>query len=318
MTTSSSHFVIGIDVSQGWIDAHSLPDGKTWRVENAPDALAKWVGKLPKDAIDLIVLEATGKLHSDVAAALADAEMPVAIINPKRLKNFARAFGVQAKTDKIDARTIAEFGLKMKPSPRKTPSEAQALLAELVTRRRQLVEIKAAEKNRLTTTNAKSIRKGIESLIAELEKMIEEINRQIADHIKNDPKWIVNEKLLNSIPGISVITARLLLGHLPELGNLSRRQVASLGGLAPFARDSGKWKGIRFVCGGRESVRTGLYMAALSASSHNPSLIPLYNRLLDKGRPKKVALTAVMRKLLVIANAVIRDQEPWIHPRTTA
>lgn len=318
MTTKSSLSVIGIDVSQGWIDAHSLPDGNTWHVPNALDALAEWVENLPKDTIDLIVVEATGKHHSDLAAALADAKMPVAIINPKRMKNFARAFGTQAKTDKIDARIIAEFGLKMKPSPRKTPSEAQALLAELVTRRRQLTDIKAAEKNRLTTTNAKSIRKGIESLIAELEKMIKDINRQIAEHIKTDPQWIVNEKLLKSVPGISDITTRVLLAHMPELGSLSCREAASLGGLAPFARDSGKWKGIRYVCGGREAVRTGLYMAALSASSFNPVLKPFYNRLLDKGKPKKVALTAVMRKLLVTANAIIRDQKPWIDPTITA
>jgi len=311
MTTNPSHFVIGIDVSKGWIDAHCLPDGKTWRVKNAPDALAEWVGQLPKDAIKLIALEATGSLHSDVVAAFADAEVPIAIINPKRLKNFARALGQQAKTDKIDARTIAEFGLRMKPLPRKRADEAQALLAELVRRRRQLVRITVAEKHRLTTANAKSIRRNIELHIAELEKMIDEINRQIAEHIQSDPMWIMNEKLLTSVPGISLITARLLLGHLPELGSLSRRQVASLGGLAPFARDSGKWRGKRFVCGGRESVRSGLYMAALSASAHNPILKLFYNRLLDKGKSKKVALTALMRKLLTILNAIIRDQKPW-------
>ena len=317
MTANSSNVVIGIDVSKGWIDAHCLPDGKTWRVKNAPDALAEWVEKLPKDAINLIVLEATGRLHNDVTAAFVDAGMPVAIINPKRLKNFGRAFGVQAKTDKIDARTIAEFGRRMKPSPRKTPDEAQALLAELVTRRRQLVKIRTAEKHRLTTANAKSIRKNVETLIAELEKMIDEINRQIADHIQSDPKWIVNEKLLMSVPGVSVITARLLLGLLPELGNLSRRQIASLGGLAPFARDSGKSQGKRFVCGGRESVRSGLYMAALSASAHNPTLKLFYEHLLEKGKPKKVALTALMRKLLTMLNAIIRDQKPWSAPQIT-
>lgn len=318
MTTDSSHLVIGIDVSKGWIDAHSLPDGKTWRVKNAPDALAEWVETLHKDAINLIALEATGKLHSNVAAAFVDMGVPIAIINPKRIKNFARASGVQAKTDKIDARTIAEFGLRMDPSPKETPNEAQALLAELVTRRRQLVKMKTAEKHHLTTANAKSIRKNMETHVAQLQKMVDEIDSQIAEHIQSDPKWIINEKLLKTVPGISVVTASLLLGYMPEMGDLSRREAASLGGLAPFPRDSGKSQGKRYVCGGRESVRSGLYMAALNASIYNPALKIFYNRLLEKGKPKKVALTAVMRKLLIIANAIIREQKPWVNPMKTA
>lgn len=318
MTTTRSYSVIGIDVSKEWIDAHSLPDGQSWRVENDPAALAEWVAQLPKKAVSLALMEATGGHHNRVAAALADAEIPVAIVNPGKVKNFAKALGLKAKTDKTDARMIAEFGRRIKPSPRKIVDEAQALLAELVARRRQLVGIRVAERHRLTTVNTKSVRRNIESHIGQLEKLIDKIDGEISERIRSDPMWLVNEKLLTSVPGVGVITARLLIGHLPELGSMSRRQVAALGGLAPFARDSGKWRGKRFVCGGRENVRTGIYMASLRASRCNPILKEFYNRLLNAGKSKKVALTAVMRKLLTMVNAIIRDQKPWREPQITS
>jgi len=316
MTTVRSRFVIGIDVSKGWIDAHSLPDGQTWRVKNDPDALAKWVEKELPDGISLAVMEATGGIQTRVAAALAGAEIPVAVVNPKQVKDFARALGQRAKTDKLDARMIAEFGLRMEPSPRKAPDEAQALLTELVTRRRQLIATRAAERNRLTTVNAKSVRRNIETLISSLTKLVDKIEREINEQIQNNPTWTTNEKLLTSVPGIGVTTARILIGQLPELGTLSRRQVAALAGVAPFACDSGKSQGKRFVCGGRGRVRSGLHMAALSASKHNPVLKLFYNHLLAKGKSKKVALTAVLRRLLTMANAIIRDQKPWRQAQT--
>jgi len=311
MTTTRSRFVIGIDVSNEYLDAHSLPDGQTWHVKNDPDALAKWVKKELPDGINLAVMEATGGIQTRVAAALAGAQIPVAVVNPKQVKDFARAIGQRAKTDKIDARMIAEFGLRIEPSPRKAPDEAQSLLTELVTRRRQLIATRVAERNRLTTVKAKPVRRNIETHISSLTELVDRIEREINEQIQNNPTWTINEKLLTSVPGIGVTTARILIGQLPELGTLSRRQVAALAGVAPFARDSGKWRGKRFVCGGRGRVRSGVYMAALSASRFNPVLKLFYNRLLAKGKSKKVALTAVLRRLLTMANAIIRDQNPW-------
>jgi transposase len=311
MTKTLSSSIIGIDVSKASLDVHCLPDGKTCRVKNDPKAIAEWVKTLPENAVKIVVIEATSTFHNPVAAALAEAKIPVAIVNPKQVKDFARVVGSRAKTDKIDAKIIAQFGLKIKPLPRKKVSEAQKILAELVMRRRQLMDMKIADKHRLTTVNAKLVKRSVKTHINQLEKLIRDIDEQIAEQIKSDPMWVSTEKLLKSVPGMGDVTTRTLIGHMPELGSMSGREAASLAGLAPFARDSGKTRGKRFVCGGREFVRTGLYMAALCASKHNPVLKVLYKRLVDKGKPKKVALTAVMRKLLVITNAIIRDQKPW-------
>ena len=310
MSTNRSVTVLGIDLSKNWLDAYLLPDGQSWHVNTDPDALTEWVKQLP-NSISLAVMEASGGLQNLPAAALAKSAIPVAIVNPKQVRDFAKALGQRAKTDAIDAQMIAQFGIKIQPSPRKLPDEAQMLLAELIARRRQLIENRVAEQNRLKTGQAKSIRRNIEAHIQWLVKQIAKIDDDIDQQVRSSPMWLVNEKLLTSVPGVGTTTARALLGQLPELGRLSRRQIAALVGLAPYPRESGRWRGKRFVCGGRAHVRAALYMAALSASQHNPVLSEFYRRLTDKGKPPKLALTAVMRRLLTILNAVIRDQKPW-------
>jgi len=310
MSTDHSVNVLGIDLSKDSIDAHILPDGKSWQVSTDPDSLAEWVKQLPK-GITLAVMEATGRLQNIPAAVLAKANIPVAIVNPKQVRDFAKAIGQHAKTDAIDAQIIAQFGLKIQPSPRPVPGETQMLLAELVGRRRQLISNIVAEQNRLKTANAKPIRRNIEASIRSLNRLLKKIDSDIDEQIRNSPMWSVNKKLLLSVPGVGPVNAHVLLAQLPELGSLSRRQIAALAGLAPFANESGKWRGKRFIRGGRARIRTALYMAALSASTHNPTLRNFYHRLLENGKQKKLALTAVMRRLLTILNAIIRDQKPW-------
>ena len=268
------------------------------------------MGQLP-DGISLAVMEATGGYQNIPAAALAKANIKVAIVNPKRVKGFAKALGQQAKTDAIDARVIAQFGLAMQPTPRQLPDEAQALLAELVTRRHQLVGNRTAEECRLKTATAKPIRRNIEASIRWLDKQIKKIDKQIDEQIQNSPMWLVNKELLLSVPGIGPVNAYALMALLPELGTISGAEIAALLGVAPFPNESGKWKGKRFIRGGRANIRAIFYMAALSASQHNPVLRAFYLRLLAKGKAKKAALTAVMRRLIVILNAIIRDQKTW-------
>jgi len=317
MSTDHSITVLGIDLSNNWLDAHILPDGRSWHVSTDPKALAKWVSQLPQ-GIDLVVMEATGGLQNLPAALLAKANLPVAIVNPKQVKDFAKALGQRAKTDEIDAKTIALFGLKLRPSPRPIPSEAQRLLSQLLARRGQLSQNRVAELNRLKRAEVKSIRRNIEAHVQWLEKQMAKIDNEIDEQVLNSPMWLANEKLLTSVPGVGKITARVLLGHLPELGQLPRRQLASLVGVAPFPRDSGRWRGKRFIQAGRARVRASLYMAALTASRFNPVLSDFYSRLIDKGKCKKLALTAVMRRLLTILNAIIRNQQPWRQPLLTS
>ena len=310
MTIDRSATVLGIDLSKNSLDAYLLPQGLSWHVKNDPDAIAEWVKQLPRD-ISLVVMEASGGLQNLPAAVFAEANLPVAIVNPKQVRDFTKASGQHAKTDAIDAQMIAQFGVKMQPSPRQLPNEAQALLAELLARRRQLVQNRVAELNRQKTAKAEPIRRNITANIQWHEKLLAEIDNDIDEQVRNSPMWRVNEQLLTSVPGVGTTTARALLGQLPELGRLPRRKLSALAGLAPFARDSGRWRGKRFVCGGRAQVRASLYMAALCASRCNPVLSTFYRRLIDNGKPPKLALTAVMRRLLTILNAIIRDQKPW-------
>ena len=310
MTIDRSVTVLGIDLSKDWLDAYLLPQGRSWHVNNDPESLAEWVSQLPR-GISLVVMEASGGLQNLPAAALAKANLPVAIVNPKQVRDFSKASGQRAKTDAIDAQMIAQFGVKMQPSPRQLPDEAQALLAELLARRRQLVQTRVAELNRLKTAHAEPIRRNIQVHIESIETLLREIDDDIDHQVRNSPMWLASEKLLTSVPGVATTTARVLLGQLPELGRLSGRKLAALAGLAPFPRESGQWRGKRFVCAGRARVRASLYMAALTASKHNPVLSTFYRRLVENGKPPKLALTAVMRRLLTILNAIIRDQKPW-------
>lgn len=312
MNTNRSLTVLGIDLSKDSLDAYLLPQGRSWHVSNDSDAIAKWVEQLPA-GIDLVVMEASGRLQDLPASVLANANLPIAIVNPRQIKDFSKASGQHAKTDAIDARMIAQFGLKIQPLPRQLPNEAQALLAELLARRRQLMHSRVAELNRIKSAHATSVRESIEANIAWHEQLLAKIDREIGEQVHNSPMWLANERLLTTVPGVGTTTARALLGQLPELGRLPRRKLVALAGLAAFARDSGKWRGKRFVSGGRGRVRASLYMAALTASRRNPVLADFYSRLIDKGKPPKLALTAVMRRLLTILNAIIRDQKPWIN-----
>lgn len=307
---SSPIAVLGIDRSKAWVDAHLLPQEHSWHVSSAPEALADWIEALPA-GIDLVVMEASGGLQNLPAALLVQAGFSVAIVNPGQVRSFAKAALQRAKTDAVDAALIARFGQSVRPVARPLPDAEQSLLAELLSRRAQLLQALVAEGNRLGSARFPAVRKNIQKHIAWLEKQLARIDTEIDGQIKSSPIWRVNEQLLSSVPGVGQVTARRLLGTLPELGRLDRKQIAALAGLAPFARQSGRWQGKRFIGGGRACVRTSLYMAALTAAHRNPTLKSFYDRLTKQGKPPKLALTAVMRKLLTILNALIRDQQPW-------
>ena len=307
---SGTIVVLGIDISKEWIDAHLLPQDTSWRVPNNAKELKSWVDQLPHD-ITLAVMEATGGLETQPAIALAQATIPTAIVNPKRVRSFAVAMGQRAKSDPIDARVIAQFGERIVPKIKTLPDEDQTNLREMMTRKRQLTADRTAEKNRASSMRSKQVQKNIKANIQWLNKQIEKIDHQLDDIIKNSPLWLTNEQLLISVPGIGTTTARSSLADFPELGHLNRRQITSLGGLAPFTRESGKWKGKRFIGGGRKNARSALYMATLTATRCNPEIANFYQNLIGRGKPHKVAITACMRKMLTIMNAIVRDQQPW-------
>ena len=308
--STSDLSVLGIDLSKDWLDAHLLPADQCWHISADAEALQAWIEQLP-EAIDLVVMEASGGLQNLSAALFARAGFSVAIVNPGQVRAFAKAIGQQAKTDAVDARLIAQFGQQVKPASRPLPDDQQALLGDWLTRRGQLMQALVAEGNRLGSARFDRVRKNIQTHIDWLTRQLDKIDRQIDEQISSSPIWRVQEQLLTSVKGVGPGTARHLIAHLPELGQLDRRQIAALAGLAPYPRDSGRHKGARFIRGGRAAVRRALYMAALSASRSNPALRTFYRRLIEKGKPHKLALTAVMRKLLVILNAIIRDQQPW-------
>ena len=297
---------VGIDVSKEWIDAYLYPTGETWHVERTPKDITSWITSLPS-GITLAVMEATGGFEALVAALLVEAGIPTAIVNPRQVRDFASALGTRAKTDELDARVIAKFAEAIKPAPRQLPSNQQAELGELVTRRRQLVDASTAEKNRLGVVTNKRIRKSIESHLRWLARQIENIEDQIRTLIKNSPIWYAKRQVMISNKGVADKTAFVLLGDLPELGMLNRRKISALSGVAPITRTSGKWHGKSFIQGGRESVRRALFMACRSAVRFEPVISEFYQRLIARGKEPKVAHTACMRKLLTILNAQIRD-----------
>lgn len=257
------------------------------------------------------MLEATGRQESLALASLCGAGLPATVVNGAQVKNFALALNRRAKTDALDAEVIARFAEAVKPAVRPLPDLETAALEALVTRRRQILRIRVGEQQRLWQTSDKPMQKSIRRMIDALTLELERLDQDIDKTIRNSPVWMVREDLMASVPGVGKITARTLMAEMPELGSLSPKAVASLAGLAPFTRQSGQWKGKSFTGGGRASVRTALFMAALSAKKHNPPLAQTYQRMLAAGKPKMVALIAIARRLLTILNAIVRDQKPW-------
>ena len=302
---------IGIDVSKDRLDVHVRPSDEAFAVARDGAGLAVLVERLGALAPHLVVLEATGGFEMTVAAALAAAGTPLAVVNPRQVRDFARATGQLAKTDALDAKVIARFAEQVRPEPRPVPDAQARALGELVARRRQIIEMMTAERNRRGQLTSRRLIKGVERLLAALQKELSELEREIGDGIRGTPAWRERDELLRSVPGIGDVVARTLIADLPELGHLDRKQIAALVGVAPLNRDSGTMRGKRTIWGGRAKVRSVLYMAALVASRHNPVLAAFYQRLVSAGKAKKLAITAVMRKLLTILNAMIRDSRPW-------
>jgi transposase len=295
------------------VDVHIRPSSETFVVTRDGEGLASLIERLAQIRPALVVLEATGGFEVTVAAALASAGLPLAVVNPRQIRDFARSTGKLAKTDALDAAAIAHFAEAIHPEPRPLAEAKAQELGELVARRRQVIEMMVAERNRARLLQSARVRKRIERHLTALQKELTEIETDLDQSIRATPLWRENEDLLKSVPGIGNATARSLLADLPELGSLSRKQIAALAGVAPLNRDSGTWRGKRMISGGRAAVRASLYMAALVASRHNPVIAVFYRRLRSLGKPPKLALTACMRKLLVILNAMLRDRRPW-HP----
>jgi len=307
---------VGIDVGKEKLDVavHSEKKVSCWNNDvQGREELGKW---LAGREVELVVVEASGGYEAAIASELVEREIAVAVVNPTRVRAFARAEGQLAKTDKIDAGVIARFGATMKPQPQARRDQAQLELNQWVTRRRQLVLMVTAEKNRLHTVSA-AVQEHINQHLAWLQADIEALEQHISQSIAANPLWHETAKRLTTVPGIGPITASTLVADLPELGQLNRQKIAALVGLAPFNHDSGKHRGQRRIFGGRLSVRVGLYMATLSAIKCNPVIKNFYQRLLDNGKLKKVAITACMRKLLVILNTMINTGQDWNPPITS-
>ncbi|MDY3556341.1 IS110 family transposase [Gemmata sp. JC717] len=308
---STSDRFIGIDVSKDQLDVVVRPDGTHRRVPNTDDGFDQLVAWLRPLAPTLVVSEATGGYRRRVVAALAVAGVPVAVINPARAREFARAAGRLAKTGTVDAAMLAAFADRMRPPVRPIPdAEAQKMQA-LLARRGQLVGMRTMERNRLGSATDRTVRRSPEDHLAWLEEQIDGTEQELEQAIESSPVWKAKDELLQSIPGIGPAVSRTRLFEFPELGTLTREQIAALAGVAPMNRDSGRWTGKRFITGGRAVVRTAVYMATHAARKWNPALKAFADRLATAGKPPKVVLIAVARKLLVIANAILRTQKPW-------
>lgn len=301
---------VGIDVAKATLDVALRPSGDRWQPANDYRGIDTLVQRLGASSDALVVLEATGGYEQSVAAALASAGVAVVVANPRQVRDFARATGQLAKTDAIDAAVLALFAERVRPEPRPLPDEARQSLEALVTRRRQLIEMLIAEQNRLTHAR-RAVRRSLTDHIRWLERQLGGVDRDLDQAVRSSPVWRAQDDLLQSVPGIGPITSRTLLAELPELGRLSRKEIAALVGVAPLARDSGTLRGRRTVWGGRAPIRAVLFMAAAAATRWNPVIRTFYQRLRAAGKPAKVALTACMRKLLTIVNAIMRSQTPW-------
>lgn len=302
--------VVGIDVSKDRLDVHVLPSGEAFAVSRDAAGLEALIGRLLPLAAKTVAVEATGGFETVVAASLAAASLPVVVVNPAQVRAFAQALGKRAKTDPIDAAVIARFVEATNPEVRPLPDEETRMLSDLVTRRRQIIQMIVAEKQREKRA-ARRMKRSIARLLKALQKELTEIDADIDDAVRGSPAWREKEDLLASVKGVGPAIARTIIAELPELGTLDRRQVAALVGLAPFTRQSGQWRGRSFIGGGRATVRSAIFMGAMVAARWNPQLKAFHQRLVAAGKPKMVAIIAVARKLLTILNAIIRDGRPW-------
>lgn len=302
---------VGIDVSKDRLDVHLRPSGEAFAVARDGAGIDALADRLRRIGPELVVLEATGGFETVVAAGLAAAGLALAVVNPRQIRAFARAVGRLAKTDALDAAVIAHFAEAVRPQPRPVPAPQAQALGELVARRRQIVEMMGAERNRRRQLRQPRLIKGVDRILAALQTQLSELEQDIDTAVRGTPAWREREDLLTSVPGIGPRIARTLIADLPELGALTRHQVAALTGVAPFNRDSGQWRGRRAIAGGRTSVRNALYMSVLVAIRRNMPLAQTYHRLRQAGKPAKVAIVATMRKLITILNAIIRDNKPW-------
>jgi transposase len=301
---------VGIDVSKDKLDVHVLPSGQAWSVKRDAAGLAELCRRL-EGMSGVVAVEATGGYESVVAASLSSAGLPLVVVNPAQVRAFAKALGQRAKTDPIDAAVIARFVEATKPVVRPLPDQATRLLSDLLARRRQIVDMMSAESQRLQRTDVAGVRKSIKRLVLALERALGSVDKDIDDSVRGSPVWRAKEDLLASVPGVGKVIARTMVADLPELGTLGRKQISALAGLAPFVRQSGKWKGQARIGGGRPVVRTALFMGAQSAKQHNPVLKVFFERLIASGKSKMAATIAVAHKLLIILNAILRDQKPW-------
>jgi transposase len=303
--------VIGIDVSKDKLDVHVLPMEQAFAVPRTGAGIEELAARLAALEPKVVAIEATGGFETIVAAGLAGAGLPLVVVNPAQIRAYAKATNRRAKTDRIDAAVIADFARATRPEVRPLPDAATRLLADLVARRRQIVEMMAAEGQRGRRVDHKRVAKSIARVRKTLEAELAALDQEIDGEVRGSPVWRDKEDLLVSVPGVGPVVARTLLAELPELGRLDRREIAALAGLAPFTRRSGRWRGRSFIGGGRASVRTVLFLAAMTAARYNPTLKAFRDRLVQAGKPKIVALVAVARKLLTILNAIIRDNRPW-------
>jgi transposase len=301
---------VGVDVSKGQLDWAAGEDGEVDRVPNTTAGVRRLITKLGKLEVELIVVESTGGYERRLTEKLQEVGLPVVLVNPWRVRRFGEGLGVLAKTDPLDARMLAMYGERAKPERRPLPGLRQRQLADLVRRRRQLIAMIVAEKSRLDTATA-SIRGDITSIVAVLERHVAKLDQKIDASIDADPEKSENKRRLLGVPSVGPGVARALIVDLPELGALSRREIASLVGLAPFARDSGKKTGYRRIRAGRAAPRTALYLAAMNGARFNPVLKPIYTRMIEAGKPPKVAFIALARKLLTMLNAMVRDGTEW-------
>jgi transposase len=306
-----SETFIGIDISKEQLDVYVLPRAVHFSCKNDSSGIESLVSRLQGEDPAVIIMEASGGHEITVAAELGAAGLPLAIVNPRQVRDFARGIGKLAKTDAIDAFVLARFGETNRPEPQAIPTAEQKQIKELVTRRRQLVGLRASEKQRRHSARSTRVQQSIRTVMATIERELEDIDRDIDDLIRNSPVWREREQLLRTFKGVGPVTARIVVAKLPELGKIDRQEISCLVGLAPLNKDSGKMRGKRMISGGRKEVRDALYMAAVSAIKHNKLIKPFYERLIKAGKAYKVAMVACMRKILVILNAMVRKNQPF-------